>query len=450
MKKEVKKRFALLLSAIFAFTLIFNVMGANAETPAGSAYNTPTGNTYNAPADNKDDKTEGDKTNKVKIHYCYPAANIHGYSWGSDYFLLDKNNPNELLVDGKKFKPVGMTDGLDYSWVVDPDEHEAYVKTSNFQVNYYIENISKDLHDKLLQPQIVSAGTKITLPSTLEGKSVIWDTVSSFNGSEFAYGVIDHDVYTVNTNMSFRGLVVPDHKKPSEDTQQREIEQLKNYVDYGEKEYPATLFWDSYSYAGQTILPKEYLDVIKGHDINLKIYMLGGLYSWTINGKTIKDTSDIDLSVEYNDTVPDDAVASLAGSNDSRQMSLAHNGTFGFDAKLSVYVGGETKFANLFWYKPDGTFQFMQSAKTDEFGNADFDFSHASDYVIVLTDKAMNAEDATAANEKIIDKKVSDNTSADKSTETTDTSAAKSTKTTNKSAAKSTKTTLKSPKTGEF
>lgn len=44
------------------------------------------------------------------------------------------------------------------------------------------------------------------------------------------------------------------------------------------------------------------------------------------------------------------------------------------------------KYANLFYVKGDGTFEFMEGVLVDEGGFASYAFTHASDYVIAVTD----------------------------------------------------------------
>ncbi|MFN2927446.1 hypothetical protein ACKX2L_11085 [Lachnospiraceae bacterium YH-ros2228] len=577
MKEGMKKRFALLLAAVFALTLVFNVTGANAETPTGSTYNTPTGSTYNTPTDNTDrpakhkslimDVYYVDKSGNVGIspsnqkhvtytkgmtaedlykalgidqmesevaqtyqgekftgfvyspsmyftgnysgfldknglldvlkreivesdqdflpdyyfsayptygdkilwgvNYVYPAEARFGYKEDWNYFLLDKdiNDPQTFVKGMENFTPNDMTSGLNYSWTADAKLPYVYTKTTNFQVIYDIldpnevydpqqtilENVPK-ADSETLKSQIVEEGSKITLPSSIGGKAVRWLNVTSFNGSKPSNTLISGTTYTVHSNMSFQAVWETDQPlKVTKEQKEEYISSIESTVKYL-KSHPNQGTIPYYVPMGlATVVPKEYLEAVKGHDIDLDLDM--GAYNWTINGKEIRETSDINLEVSVKNAVPSDAVASLAGSKATKQISLAHEGPLGFDATLTWNVGEENqdKFANLYWYKPDGTFEYISRSEIDKDGNAKLKFTHASDYVIVLSDKPMGAEDATAANDTIIEKKIAENTVAE-------TTASATTKTTVTSTAtkattlktKSAKPATKSPKTGEF
>lgn len=139
-----------------------------------------------------------------------------------------------------------------------------------------------------------------------------------------------------------------------------------------------------------TVLSKKILEAAKGQDVNIQLNM--GSYTWTINGKDIKasDLKDIDMKVTMNtDAIPSSVVKKLAGDNPTMQLSLAHEGDFGFQAKLTLNVGSQYagKFGNLYYYDSDGKLVYINSGKVAESGNVSLTFSHASDYVVVLADQ---------------------------------------------------------------
>ena len=139
-----------------------------------------------------------------------------------------------------------------------------------------------------------------------------------------------------------------------------------------------------------TVLSKEILEAAKGKDVNIQLNM--GSYTWTINGKDIKasDLKDIDMKVTMNtDAIPSSVVKKLAGDDPTMQLSLAHEGDFGFQAKLTLNVGSQYagKFGNLYYYDSDGKLVYINSGKVAESGNVSLTFSHASDYVVVLADQ---------------------------------------------------------------
>ena len=145
----------------------------------------------------------------------------------------------------------------------------------------------------------------------------------------------------------------------------------------------------------KTVVPKEVLEAAKGKDVSVVLEMEG--YSWTINGKDIKATNlqDIDLRVIKNtDNIPSSTVQTLAGDNPCMQITLAHEGNFGFKASLNIGVGSEYtgKYGNLYYHDSAGKMVFMNAGKIGADGNVSLDFSHASDYLLVMSDQAMSQE----------------------------------------------------------
>lgn len=141
-----------------------------------------------------------------------------------------------------------------------------------------------------------------------------------------------------------------------------------------------------------TVVPTEVLEAAKGKDVVVELNMGG--YTWEINGKDIlaSNLKDINLEVKMNsNAVPSNIVKELAGDNPVKQLSLTHNGNFGFKADLKINVGNENKgkYGNLYYYDSDGKMVYMNAGKIDENGNVVVSFSHASDYVIVINDKVM-------------------------------------------------------------
>lgn len=139
-----------------------------------------------------------------------------------------------------------------------------------------------------------------------------------------------------------------------------------------------------------TIIPKDVLEAAKGKDVDVVLQMDG--YSWTINGKdiTAKTLEDIDLKVTLNtDNIPEKTVKDLANGKKTIQLSVAHNGEFGFTATLTLSLGKEYqgKYGNLYYYN-NGKLEFVSAGKIDTDGNVDLKFKHASDYVIVIDDKS--------------------------------------------------------------
>ena len=150
---------------------------------------------------------------------------------------------------------------------------------------------------------------------------------------------------------------------------------------------------------GATVISKEILEAAKGKDVDIQLNMGG--YTWTINGKDIKDSNlkDINLQVIVDTkNIPSKTLQALAGDNPIRQLFLAHEGDFGFKASLTVNVGSEHsgQFGNLYYHDSDGKMVFINAGKINPDGNVSLEFSHASDYVIVMSDKEMSQSDVPA------------------------------------------------------
>lgn len=142
-----------------------------------------------------------------------------------------------------------------------------------------------------------------------------------------------------------------------------------------------------------TAVPKSILEAAKGQDVDVVLDMGG--YSWKINGKDIKELKDVNLEVKLDDNkVPTKLIDKLAGGQPTRQLSLAFDGDFGFKADLSINLGSqyEGQYGNLYYYDSNGKLVFMNAGEIDKDGNVSLEFSHASDYVIVIGEDMTNSE----------------------------------------------------------
>ena len=141
---------------------------------------------------------------------------------------------------------------------------------------------------------------------------------------------------------------------------------------------------------GQTKLDKEVFEALAGRDVTLEISLPGGV-SWTVNGQDIPentDLTDLDLGVTLDaSTIPVSVINTVTGAVDTIQLSLKHDGEFGFTMILSAPLG-ETNagyWANLYYYNTrTRALEFQSASKIATDGTASFPFSHASDYAIVI------------------------------------------------------------------
>lgn len=351
----------------------------------------------------------------VTVSYTYPVASRFAYKEDYSTILVDKSENPESKVD-KNYKPANMPAGLNYTWKVTTDadgEVNLDANTSNYLVNFAIlDTTAKDYETNeasdTVKSQIVNAGTQITLPTTIDGKAVKWLSYISYNngeGKKQEYAITD-TTYTIQANVSFVGMW--DTGKTvelSEKSVARYTDYVKRtveYADYTGKKQEAKIAMQL-----ATVAPAEILEAAKGHNVDVVLEMAG--YSWTINGMDITDAKDINLEVRAKTVVDQKTVNTLAGNRPTKQISLTHNGDLGFKGTLKWNVGKEYqgKYGNLFWYKTDGTFEFISDGKIDEDGYVDLTFTHASDYVIVMNDTPMSAADADAANAAIIAERTS-------------------------------------------
>ena len=159
--------------------------------------------------------------------------------------------------------------------------------------------------------------------------------------------------------------------------------------------------------SGSTKLDKEVFETLAGKDVTL-VVDLGDDVSWTVKGSDVPedaDFTDIDLGVTMNsDGIPVDVVNAISGERSSVQITLAHDGEFGFTMTLTAPLGKENAgyWANLYHYKVNGgeadredplgddedaeALNFEAAAKIDEDGSVTIPFTHASQYAIVIDD----------------------------------------------------------------
>lgn len=150
---------------------------------------------------------------------------------------------------------------------------------------------------------------------------------------------------------------------------------------------------------GETKVPKEIFESVAGKDVDVTFELEDGV-SWTVNGADIPtdaDLNDLDLGVTMDsDGIPVNVINTITGERDSVQMTLAHDGEFGFTMTLSAPLGKENAgyWANLYHYDEDAeAMSFEVAAEIDDDGNVKLPMSHASQYAIVIDDHSHAAEE---------------------------------------------------------
>lgn len=148
---------------------------------------------------------------------------------------------------------------------------------------------------------------------------------------------------------------------------------------------------------GKNILPKDVIQSLKGKDITIELQMSG--YKWAIKGTDITDEvlMDINLAVTFNSgIISEQIIQEVTNEGKIKQIQLAHDGNFGFSATLEVNLDQENNglITNLFYYDiVTGKLVLQDVGEINEKGNALLNFSHASNYVIIMGNKALLEKD---------------------------------------------------------
>lgn len=147
------------------------------------------------------------------------------------------------------------------------------------------------------------------------------------------------------------------------------------------------------------VITKEVLEAAKENGVDIAFGVAENVV-WVIDADSLGDTlTDLDLSVGGEVAIPEELVTALVGENDGYTVSIAHDGALGLDAMLGLILGDENcdytgMYANLFWYnETTGGLEFQDAYEMEDGHTAVFEMTHASDYVIVMSEEAMSAED---------------------------------------------------------
>ncbi|MCR5320665.1 MAG: hypothetical protein K6E48_05600 [Lachnospiraceae bacterium] len=140
---------------------------------------------------------------------------------------------------------------------------------------------------------------------------------------------------------------------------------------------------------------KDILQEYAGKNVKLDL-KLSETAKWVIDASTVdaEKVQDIDLGiVRHADSIPTETLDTfmenpkLSEATLTEQISLRHDGPFGFSADLYLLVGEEYqgKYANLFYYNPETkALEFVAAKEVGEDGYASFPFVHASDYAVIV------------------------------------------------------------------
>ncbi|MCM1156726.1 MAG: SH3 domain-containing protein [Roseburia sp.] len=143
-----------------------------------------------------------------------------------------------------------------------------------------------------------------------------------------------------------------------------------------------------------TILTPEKLQAAKEQNFDILLDM-GDYVTWSIDIDSVNmDTlKDVDMGVTLGtEKVPRDLIAAILNGNKYMEVTLAHEGAFGFSPVLNIALNPENsgRYANLFYYDPEaGILEFICDTIIDERGIASFRMEHASSYIIIVSDYSM-------------------------------------------------------------
>lgn len=271
----------------------------------------------------------------------------------------------------------------------------------NCLVRYIINNAK--VEEGTIFCQVAEKGEKVTALTSFEGfGKVTWNTAP-----EVTFVVNDHMTFYGTAESTAADPSNPSKpskpSKPSSDSRDDEVQQpdsklpdiaVDRIVQTINSAEPGEAF--EITMGAKTVISKEILEAAKGKDVTLILKMEG--YTWTINGMDIQaaDLRDIDLRViKYTSNIPSSTVQALSGGNPTMQITLVHEGDFGFQATLTIDIGAEHsgKYGNLFYHDSAGKMVFIDAGPVDANGNVSLTFSHASDYLIVIADRMMSQAD---------------------------------------------------------
>ena len=143
-----------------------------------------------------------------------------------------------------------------------------------------------------------------------------------------------------------------------------------------------------------TEISQKIVEMAKEHGVDLEVTLPNAL-KWTIKADSLGDEmpSSINLKAQIvSEVIEKEVIHTVVTEEEYVELSLSHDGVFGFEATLTVpveekYIG---QIANLFYFnEKTKELEFIMAAPVDEDGNVLLDFNHASDYIIVFAEKSM-------------------------------------------------------------
>lgn len=147
-------------------------------------------------------------------------------------------------------------------------------------------------------------------------------------------------------------------------------------------------------------ISKDVLKAAKDEKVELVLDMGG--YKWSIDASQISaELHDVNMNVSFGTSteIPQNEIASVAGNDSYQTISLDYDGDFGFTASLGFNVGSSNagKYVNLYYYNKNNELEYQNSGIVDAKGDTSVVFSHASEYVAIISDTVPVTVNSTSA-----------------------------------------------------
>ena len=143
-----------------------------------------------------------------------------------------------------------------------------------------------------------------------------------------------------------------------------------------------------------TILTPEKIQMAKEQNFDLLLDM-GGAVSWSIDVDSIgeNELAEVDMGVTLGtENIPKELISAILDGRKYLEVTLAHQGPFGFEPVLHIAIGKEYsgQYANLFYYDPEKeSLEFICDAVIGPDGVASLRFDHASCYLVIVSGQSM-------------------------------------------------------------
>ncbi|MCR4657911.1 MAG: hypothetical protein K5770_17060 [Lachnospiraceae bacterium] len=155
---------------------------------------------------------------------------------------------------------------------------------------------------------------------------------------------------------------------------------------------------------GSTVVPVAMLHDFAERDVTC-YFKMDEKATWVLNGLSYTELpkDDVDFRVRLDTkNIPAQKINELADVYPHINFTLSHDGDFGFTALLRLNVG-ETNHglhANLYYYNEDDkTLEYVNSSPIDNNGYGVFEFTHASDYTVIIRGDAVTGSKSVLSSE---------------------------------------------------